>query len=114
MASNIRGVGKICETRMIWPERPVGRQVEIVDHAEEEAPGKIAGEHEAGRADDKRQSADEAALGPQHGTSGDLEQQQLGVVLAVVDGQQGKRRDGGQGESDSGRSGARSQGDKYP
>ena len=66
--------------------------------SEQKGPGKLGGQQESRGIDEEGEFADESTLSKEHGASWNREQKKLGVLLAMIDGQQGERSDGRQGQ----------------
>ena len=77
-------------------------------------PRKIAGQHESRGIHHECKPPDQAAFGPEHGASGNREQQELGVLLPMIDRQHGKSRDCRERKPELSGRGAGSQGDEHP
>jgi len=76
------------------PGQPGRGQAQDPDKTKQDDPRKIPGQYKRRCIHRQREPTDRAALGPEHGAGGDSEQQKLGVVEAMINGQHGKSRDG--------------------
>src|ERR1035438_9343582 len=76
--------------------------MQVTGEIDESSQGNLAGHNDAGSGDEKAKPANRCALRPEHGASGNSEQQELGIVGPMVGDQHGKWHNGSEREDGGG------------